>query len=569
VASLSTAPPGEREQGNALAVDSFGRVLVGGGVQNNEPTDNNGGWALVRFKADGTPDSGFGVNGVAKAPGLFGPTLGDFGGDIRALALVPGTGKIIAGGVTGGSAPKFTIARFNDNGSLDMTFGPADTGFVTADFSGSTVDDLKDIAVSPGGAITAVGGAGLDTALVRWDSDGNLDPSFDGPTGTGNGMFTDHPTGTFGDYRDVEVEPSGAVRAVGTISAGAEANWIVARYTAGGARDASFNGTGFTTTNFPGQGSDLGQAQVLVDGTLYVFGSIDADPGTATERDFGVTAFDPATGAALPGTTFQASVPGNQNLFEAALQRVGGSSKPSDERFLMVGTGEFAASGGALLMRLRRVGGTGKALELDPEFGAGGIVASITPPSGTWGSVAADGSDRVVVGGELGIYQTADFSAARFLDLPDSPGGGAAADVTAATISRAKVTPAVWAVNPRGHAEVRVSRTRVKRGTVFSYTLSEPARMVFRIERKAKGRRVGRKCAPATRRNRARRACTRYVLFGSFAQASKAGANRRTFSGKIGPRTLRPASYRATLTATDPSGNVSKPKRVSFKIVRG
>jgi len=46
------------------------------------------------------------------------------------------------------------------------------------------------------------------------------------------------------------------------------------------------------------------------------------------------------------------------------------------------------------------------------------------------------------------------------------------------------------------------------------------------------------------------------------------GADSVKFSGRIGRRALRPGRYRATITATDPSGNGSKPRSVSFRIVR-
>jgi uncharacterized delta-60 repeat protein len=556
VASVSTAPQGERESGTAMALDSLGRVLVGGVVENNEPSDPNSGWTLVRFSAGGALDTGFGVNGFAQAPGLFGPNVL---GEPRALAVVPGSDKIIAGGTTVGPSmnTEFTVARYNGNGSLDTTFGPADTGFVRANVS-TSLDDLKDLAVSPQGTITAVGQAGLSTALVRWDSDGALDPSFDGPGVPGNGMFVDDvTTALIDDYRDVELDPDGGVRAVGVASSAAEGNWLVAHYTPTGARDASFNGTGFVVTNFSGQ-SDLGGAQVLAGDTLYVFGSLDVDPAPATtERDFGVVAFNAASGAELAGTRLQVPVPGTQNLLAAGLQRLGGSADRAAERFVMAGLGGFGSGTGAQLMRLRRVNGTSTTLEPDPEFGSGGVV---TPPSlsgGAWQDVAVDGQNRLVVGGELGIFQTADFAAARFVDR----------DVDSPVITRVRVSPRVWAVNRRGRAEVKVTR-RARRGTTFRYTLSEAARVVFRIERKAQGRKVGRKCRPETRQNRKRRRCTRYVRIGSFAQAGRTGANRKRFSGRIGRRKLRPARYRATLTATDVAGNASGPKRLSFRVVR-
>jgi hypothetical protein len=95
-----------------MAVDTLGRVLVGGVVQNNEPSDPNSGWTLARFTSSGALDTGFGTNGLAQAPGLFGANVA---GEIRTLAVVPGSDKIIAGGTTIGPSmnTEFTVARYN------------------------------------------------------------------------------------------------------------------------------------------------------------------------------------------------------------------------------------------------------------------------------------------------------------------------------------------------------------------------------------------------------------------------------------------------------------------------
>jgi uncharacterized delta-60 repeat protein len=545
-ASVSAAAPGARESGQAMVIDSQDRVIVGGGGVPNEPTEPKGGWVLARFRSDGTPDPSFGVGGIAKeAPGLFGPGLGEFGQEIRALAIEPGTGKIIAGGMTVNGAHRslFTIARYNSNGSLDTSFGPADTGFVTNEVTAEG-GDIEDIAVSQNGTITAVGSSGLDAALARWDSDGNLDQSFDGPGGTGNGVFTDLLSGTFDDLRDVAVEPSGAVRAVGVSSSGAEGFWLIVRYTATGERETTFNGTGELTIGFGG-GSDLGGGQVLDGNSLYVFGSIDTQPGKETKRDLGVSAFNATTGLEISGTTARVPIPGNQNLIGAGLQRLGGSSEPSAERFLLVGTGEAPGGGGALLAAMRRVGGTSPALEADPDFGSGGLVL---PPreNGIWADVATDSRNRVVVGGELGLYETADLSAGRYVDVESS-----SPDTTAPVISGARVVPRAWAVNPRGRAETPVA-SAVKRGTSFLFTMSEAARVTVKIERR-KHRRNGR---------------VGFSRVGAFSADGSAGPNRRRFSGRIGKKRLRPGRYRATLVATDTAGNASQPKSLSFRVLR-
>jgi hypothetical protein len=94
----------------------------------------------------------------------------------------------------------------------------------------------------------------------------------------------------------------------------------------------------------------------------------------------------------------------------------------------------------------------------------------------------------------------------------------------------------------------RVSQ-RVRRGSAFRFRLSERATVRIRIERKRGGR--YRRVATLTRRTR------------------RSGANSVKFSGRIGRKALRPGPYRATLRATDPSGNRSRPRRVRFRVARG
>jgi YVTN family beta-propeller protein len=116
-------------------------------------------------------------------------------------------------------------------------------------------------------------------------------------------------------------------------------------------------------------------------------------------------------------------------------------------------------------------------------------------------------------------------------------------------------------------ASVRPAVFRVRRGTRFRYSLSAAARLVFTIDRRLPGRRVGRRCAAPTRSNRGRRRCTRLRRVGSFARASVAGANVKRFSGRIGGRRLAPGRYRARLVARA-GGLSSLPRLLYFRVVR-
>ncbi|MEA2353394.1 MAG: extracellular elastinolytic metalloproteinase, partial [Thermoleophilaceae bacterium] len=105
-------------------------------------------------------------------------------------------------------------------------------------------------------------------------------------------------------------------------------------------------------------------------------------------------------------------------------------------------------------------------------------------------------------------------------------------------------------------------------GTTFEYSLSEPARVVFRIARTHMGRRVGGRCRRPTKANRTHPRCTRSKPVGSLTQSGKAGANERHFSGRVGGRALRPGFYRATVVATDGAGNLSARVRTRFRVIQ-
>ena len=139
-------------------------------------------------------------------------------------------------------------------------------------------------------------------------------------------------------------------------------------------------------------------------------------------------------------------------------------------------------------------------------------------------------------------------------------------DTVRPVITGLRVTNKVFSVAvPRRKAS---SSARVPRSTKFRYRLSEAARVSFRIERKTKGRRVAGRCRKATAKNRARKACVRFVRVGSLAQRGKAGLNTKRFAGKVGARRLKPGRYRAVVTARDAAGNRSKPRKVAFRVVR-
>lgn len=120
------------------------------------------------------------------------------------------------------------------------------------------------------------------------------------------------------------------------------------------------------------------------------------------------------------------------------------------------------------------------------------------------------------------------------------------ADRTAPSITGLKLSRSRFAVSSRKTALAAGTR----RGTRFSFRLSENADVSIVIERRGTKRPV------------------RYRRVGTLKRHSSAGSRRVDFSGRLGKRALCPGRYRAVVTARDAAGNRSRAYRVAFKIVR-
>jgi hypothetical protein len=122
----------------------------------------------------------------------------------------------------------------------------------------------------------------------------------------------------------------------------------------------------------------------------------------------------------------------------------------------------------------------------------------------------------------------------------------------APVLTRVSATNRVFAPVPagrKGHAAAR--KRRVKRGTRFRYTLSEPAKVRIRIER-------------VVRRNGKRR----YRKVTVLSASKQAGRSSTRFTGRVRRRALKPGRYRARLVAVDAQGARSAERRLRLRIVR-
>jgi len=245
------------DYGYGVAVQSDGKVLVAGSTQGASCTYD---FALIRYTAAGALDTAFGTGGIVTT---------DFGGYDYAYDLaIQSDGKILLAGYTDNASCgyDFALSRYTSGGVLDTAFGTG--GIVTTDFGG--YDYACDLAIQSDGKIVLAGQAGGDAALARYLSDGTLDTTF----GTGGRVTTD--AGGYDAAYGVAIQSDGKVVIAGqTDGVTCYSDTLVARYTAGGQLDTSFDTDGIVTSD-PGGYYDYARAVVVQsDGKIAVAGYSD------------------------------------------------------------------------------------------------------------------------------------------------------------------------------------------------------------------------------------------------------------------------------------------------------
>ena len=215
-------------------------------------------FALARFRVNGTLNITFGGDGTVTT------TIGGDGAVANAVAI-QADGKIVAAGQSFGSNPEFALARYNGDGTLDTTFGT--DGKVTTDFTG--VGDVANaVAIQADGKIVAAGTGSGSPELARYDAAGTLDPTF----GNEGRVVTDFSGfASFLAYA-VAIQADGKIVAAGEhfecFIDGCESGFLLLRYNTDGSLDTTFGGDG-VTGGFPGWANAVA---IQVDGRIVAAG---------------------------------------------------------------------------------------------------------------------------------------------------------------------------------------------------------------------------------------------------------------------------------------------------------
>lgn len=315
---------------------------------------------LVRLNGDGTLDPTFDAGS--------GPS------DLAEVVLVQPDGKVLVGGqfhTFNGSASPF-IVRLNADGSLDDSFDAA-PGF-------PSFSSVHDIALQPDGRIIAVGSfetfGGLSRKdIVRLNSDGSLDASFDPGTSTDG----DLGTGYSARVHACRVQPDGRVVIGGNFtSINGAARSGIARLNPDGSVDGTFA---------PGTGTEspVRSLALASDGSILIGGGFRTVNGGSMSGIARLSTTGTADPQFDPGTGFSGSYY-DDGIHTITVQADGG----------VLAGGWFACYDGDGRNGLVRVHGDGS---LDPSFMPAG-----TGFNNTNYAVALQPDGKIIVGGAFGSF---------------------------------------------------------------------------------------------------------------------------------------------------------------------
>lgn len=381
---------GSEDNGMSIAIQKDGKIVMGGYIRTGDET-LFADFGLARYNRNGSLDITFGTGGKV---------ITDFGADEYGNDIAIQTdGKIVIVGCKQTTRCIFALARYNSNGSLDTTFGTG--GIVTTSFPYNV--EARAVAIQSDGKIV-VAGSGNAINLVRYNSNGSLDSTF----GTGGKVTI---LKGIGFAYDITILSDGKIIAAGYILNDYDnSNFVVARFNSNGSLDNAFGVNGLAETDLGG--FDVAFAIALQsDGKIIVAGERNTD---ILAGDIALVRYNP-TGSL--DTTFSSdgivTTHLGTNLYSAALDIV---IQPDGK---IVTAGYFykpTLDTGAVVVRYTKYG------NLDPTFGTNGKTIFSQSSNDSFSGVALQSDGKIVAGSSFySDTNNLDFGLVRFeADLPKS-----------------------------------------------------------------------------------------------------------------------------------------------------
>jgi uncharacterized delta-60 repeat protein len=302
---------------HSIALDPNGKILVGGAYTSYQTTGHGLG-ALVRYNANGTPDTTFGNQGVANLSSISNPFVDDVvvRPDARVLLGLAENGAVLS-----------RVAQVSSTGTLDTSFGSFGVATLNLGYEADQLVLLSSGEFLVGGAFqTTAGvaevrasGVGLDTtfgtagkATVPFAADGVQSVEIAGLALDNQGRIV------FGATID----------SVSTSSGTYPGRYGVARLTASGAPDTFFNGNGTAILAVASGGSDFATAMAIQPDNKIVLG------GLTTINNVRASSLVRFNNDGSPDTSFNGTGAFRQALVSPKVDQIFGISLTPDGRLL-------------------------------------------------------------------------------------------------------------------------------------------------------------------------------------------------------------------------------------------
>jgi uncharacterized delta-60 repeat protein len=217
---------GSRTEGNALAIDSSGNILVAGFAVQSQTN-----MFLARYTSAGILDTSFNTTGYNTL------SIGS-GATANAIGLQTSGNIIVAGSAVINGIPNFAVARFTTSGALDTTFGT--NGITTTQIG--TLSSIASLAIDSSNNIVVVGNANNQITVARYTSSGALDNTF------GTGGVAQPNIGSPAIAYSVIVDGTSDIVIAGSTKINGTNQSLIMRLTSSGAFDTTFNSTGYNIT---------------------------------------------------------------------------------------------------------------------------------------------------------------------------------------------------------------------------------------------------------------------------------------------------------------------------------
>lgn len=384
----------------SMVIQDDGKILVAGRAQ-ADPLFKFG---IIRYNTDGSLDSSFGNQGIV------GTSFGNSDDNAYAIALQNDQKILVAGQTfTSGSNLDFALARYNTDGSLDLEFG--NSGAVITDIN--TPDDFaRALCIQDDGKIL-LAGYGNDTEdnsflLVRYNQNGSLDSSF------GNEGIRQHTIGLL-DQRNqtVALQNDGKIIIAGHAynNVYSDYDFVLTRYLSDGSLDPSFGDNGQTITTISSGADEITSLIILEDNSILVGGHSFSFVGS-TERDLVLAKYSPDgiidNSFGEEGIVLTDFDEYDDLLFDIAIQ--------NDGKILITGTSDPIFGGieendeSSLILTRYHANG-----DIDNSFGSDGVTTTNFNAFTNIGTAIALQEDhKIVVAGYTFNGQNFDYAIARY-----------------------------------------------------------------------------------------------------------------------------------------------------------